>query len=413
MVDRKPSAPDKRQRRTDHKQGQWKLDGAQHHEKLDRAGRNLVQGVWQLDDERGDEHRTGEEERIEPGEKSHDQQRSADELGPGGGMTEEDRDPVVRGDVGGELAGTSGGTDLGPSMRNEDQPGPDTQEQGRNIQGPAAHTASWRRIDSLVAPLAIFVCFYVATLILLEWLRFPLPQWMALFSVGVATAGTIAVWEGGHWNLGFFVSPRLALPEFVTGCFWGVAIIGACTILVVLSSNIREAPGSGFPWRDLVITFIPAALHEELLFRGYAFQRLFRWRKGFALIFVAFVFAALHMNNSSVTVLGLTNVFLGGVLLGLAYARFERLWFPIGLHTAWNLMIGPILGHEVSGYEPMRTVFVERGTGHPLVTGGDFGLEGSIWMTVIEIAAIVVISILMNFRRAPRVAGPRPEGVNP
>ena len=98
--------------------------------------------------------------------------------------------------------------------------------------------------------------------------------------------------------------------------------------------------------------------------------------------------------------LGLTNVFLGGILLGLAYARFERLWFPIGLHTAWNVTIGPILGHEVSGYESMRTVFVERGGGAPWITGGDFGLEGSVWLTAIAIVAIG----LMNIRSASRVA---------
>jgi membrane protease YdiL (CAAX protease family) len=410
MVDRVPSTPDQGQRHADHQQGQRELDGAQRHEKLDRAGRNLVQGIGQLDDEHGDEHRTGQEESIEPGEKSHDQQRGADQLGPGSGMTEEGRDSVVRGDVRGELAGTSGGADLGPAMRKEDQPGSDTQEQGRNIQGPGAHTASWRRIDSLVAPLAIFVCFYVATLILLEWLGFPFVQWLGLLAVCVATAGTIAIWDHGTWNLGLFVSPRLALAEFFSGSFLGAAVIGVCTLLVVLSSNIREEPGSGFPWLELVTTFLPAAFHEELLFRGYAFQRLYRWRRGFAIVFVALVFAGLHANNSAVTMLGLTNIFLGGVLLGLAYARFERLWFPIGLHTAWNLMTGPILGHEVSGYESMRTVFVERGTGPTLVTGGDFGLEGSIWMTAIEIAVIVALS--MNFRRAPRVAGPRPEEVN-
>lgn len=236
---------------------------------------------------------------------------------------------------------------------------------------------------------------------------------MALLAVVTATAGTILLWEGGRWNLGLLVSPRLALKELFSGALWGIAIIGACTVLVVLSSNIREEPGTGFPWRELLTIFIPAALHEELLFRGYAFQRLYRWRRGFALVSVALVFAALHANNSSVTMIGLTNVFLGGILLGLAYARFERLWFPIGLHTAWNLMTGPILGHEVSGYESMRTVFVERGSGSVLVTGGDFGLEGSIWMTLIEIVAIVVMSILMNIRKPPRVAGAQPEGMNP
>jgi uncharacterized protein len=250
------------------------------------------------------------------------------------------------------------------------------------------------------------VCFYVATLILLGWLHFPFAQWMGLLAVGAATAGTIAVWDGGRWNLGIFVHPRLALTDALSGSLWGIAIIGACTLLVVLSSDIREEPGSGFPWLELLITFIPAAAHEELLFRGYAFQRLYRWRKGVALVLMAFIFAALHANNSSVTMLGLTNVFLGGILLGLAYARFERLWFPIGLHTSWNVMIGPILGHEVSGYESMRTLFVERGTGSPLVTGGDFGLEGSAWMTLVEIIAIIVMTLLMNIRRPPRVAGP-------
>jgi hypothetical protein len=91
--------------------------------------------------------------------------------------------------------------------------------------------------------------------------------------------------------------------------------------------------------------------------------------------------------------LGLTNVFLGGVLLGLAYEKYGRLWFPIGLHFAWNVMSGPVLGHEVSGYESMTTVFVERGQGAAWLTGGDFGIEGSIWMTLTELTAIAFLAI--------------------
>lgn len=225
----------------------------------------------------------------------------------------------------------------------------------------------------------------------LAWIRFPLRYWTGFICVGVATALTIAIFEHGEWPLGLFVPPRLAARELVAGIAWGVALIGTCAILVVLSTDVRHEPGRGFPWLELVTVFIPAAVHEELLFRGYPFQKLLRWNRAFALLFIAFVFAALHARNTAVTVLGLANVFLGGILLGLAYERYARLWFPIGLHLAWNLMTGPILGHEVSGYYAGTTLFTERGGGATWLTGGEFGIEGSAWMTVVEIAAIVLM----------------------
>ena len=223
-------------------------------------------------------------------------------------------------------------------------------------------------------------------------LGFPLRYWMGLISVAVATTITIAIWERGAWPLGLFVPPRLAAREFAIGAAWGSLLIGSCALLIVLSTNVRHQPGRGFPWLELLAVFAPAALHEELLFRGYPFQKLLQANRTFAYLFVAFVFAALHAGNNAVTLLGLMNVFLGGILLGLAYERYRRLWMPIGLHLAWNLMSGPILGDEVSGYASDATVFVERGTGVWWLTGGNFGIEGSVWMTAVELAAIAVLA---------------------
>jgi membrane protease YdiL (CAAX protease family) len=248
------------------------------------------------------------------------------------------------------------------------------------------------------------VFFYVATLILLTWMRFPLIQWAGLIAVGVSTVLTIAIWERWHWSIGLFVSPRLALPESLRGLWWGFVLISACALLIVLSSNVRHEPGNGFPWLDLLLVFLPAVLHEELLFRGYPFQKLLRWNRPFALLVMAIVFAGLHAGNSAVTTLGLVNVFLGGILLGLAYERFGRLWFPIGLHLAWNLTTGPIFGHEVSGFESMRTLLVEAGSGPDLLTGGEFGIEGSVWMTLTELVAIaLMIRGTTNMMRAAGV----------
>ena len=250
--------------------------------------------------------------------------------------------------------------------------------------------------DRIVGPLVLFIAFYVATLLLLMWLRFPFIQWTGLVCVSVATALTVAICERGRWSLGLFVPPRLAIPECLLGVIWGLALIGGCALLVVLTTDVRHDPGLGFPWRELLTVFLPAAVHEELLFRGYAFQKLHRWNRAFAIYFVAVVFAALHTGNTAVTPLGLLNIFLGGVLLGLAYERYQRLWFPIGLHLAWNVMSGPILGHEVSGYDSMATVLVERGDGPVWLTGGEFGIEGSVWMTVTEVVAIVLLRIRLR-----------------
>lgn len=255
--------------------------------------------------------------------------------------------------------------------------------------------------ERVIAPVFLFVSFYVATLILLSWIRFPFQQWIGLISATVASVLTILILDHGRWDLGLFVPPRLAVREFLIGSAWGIALIGIAAIVVILTTQVRHGPGRGFPWRELAAVFLPAAIHEELVFRGYPFQKLVRVNATFAVIAIALLFGALHANNSSVTPLGLLNIFLGGVLLGVAYLRYRRLWFPIGLHLAWNLMTGPILGHEVSGYQGFETVLTESGQGPWWLSGGEFGIEGSVVMTAVELLAIaLLLSRISSARRA-------------
>lgn len=398
-VERVAAATREQQRGADREECQRQLDSPERHEQLDRTGRNLVQRVRKLHDERRDEHRRGEEERIDTGEKSEDQERASGELGPGGEMAEDRGDVVVRGHVGGERGGATVAGDLRPAVRDEDQSRGEAQQQGSKITGHSGHASSaagaFKRraleADRFLAPLLLFVCFYVATLFALAALRFSSPYWAGLVSVTIATSVIAGIWERGPWPLGLFVAPRFAARELAIGIASGTLLVGTCALLIVLSTNIRHEAGRGFPWRELVIVFVPAVLHEELLFRGYPFQKLLQWNRGVAYGVGTLVFAGLHAGNTAITVLGLGNVFLGGILLNLAYERYRRLWFPIGLHLAWNVMSGPILGHEVSGYAGEATLFVERGAGPWWITGGEFGIEGSAWMTAVELAGIVFL----------------------
>lgn len=265
--------------------------------------------------------------------------------------------------------------------------------------------------DHVIAPIVLFVSVYVATFVMLALVGVLAGQWRGLGAVIVASAVSIVLAERGQWELGFFVPPRLALGELAKGAFWGGLLVGFCAVVVALATSLRHVPGPGLPWRELWVVFVPAVIHEELLFRGYPFQKLIQWRPPLTIILIALAFAALHTGNNNVSIIGIINIFLGGVLLGFAYLRYRRLWFPIGLHFAWNLMLGPIAGHEVSGYVPSESLLLTLDDRGPdWLTGGAFGMEASVVMTVVEAAAIALLW-RANMIRTRRVSVGAEKGV--
>lgn len=244
--------------------------------------------------------------------------------------------------------------------------------------------------------LALFVLSYVSLVAiataLVRLAHLPLGQWAWLAGGTGATVLTIAIAERGRWSLGLAAPPRTAVRELLFGAFFACALIIAADGLVLASTAVRHGRGSGLPWLELIAVYLPAALHEELVFRGYPFQKLRTFHRPFAIAAMSFVFAAMHMGNRGITPLAFVNLVLAGVLLALAYERYERLWFPIGLHFAWNLLCGPILGYDVSGYISEATLLTTRGRGAPWLTGGTFGIEGSIWMVVVELGGIAFLA---------------------
>ncbi|MDQ6803182.1 MAG: CPBP family intramembrane metalloprotease [Acidobacteriota bacterium] len=213
-------------------------------------------------------------------------------------------------------------------------------------------------------------------------------QWAALLGVICATALTIRIIERGRWRLGIFVPPSIAAGDFVRGGLFAMLLILAVDAAALLTTNLRHVRGPGFPWLELMTVFAPAAVHEELLFRGYLFQKMRMWSRTGAIGITSIVFAALHLSNRGVSTIAIFNLIIAGVLLALAYERYQRLWFPIGIHFVWNVLSGPILGYGVSGYAAETTVFRTIGAGPLLVTGGAFGIEGSVWMAAAELGGI-------------------------
>ena len=78
-------------------------------------------------------------------------------------------------------------------------------------------------------------------------------------------------------------------------------------------------------------------------------------------------------------------------MLAAAFVYTRRLWLPIGIHFAWNFVQGAVFGVAVSGNEA-KGLLQSTLSGPSLLSGGDFGAEGSIFaVAVCLIAGIYLI----------------------
>ena len=247
-------------------------------------------------------------------------------------------------------------------------------------------------VDRFIAPIALFGSLYLATFLIVGRAAFRMgwlyPQLAALLSVSFATWVTLFLIDRRSVRIGFAVPP---LPDFLTGALLGAALIGLADGLIFFFADLRHVRGGGFPWPELVTVFAPAAFHEELLFRGYVYQKLRAVHRLLAIALTSIVFAALHAGNNAITLLALGNLVLAGVLLALAWEARRTLWLPIGLHLSWNLVSGPILGYSVSGYVARQALVRTLVRGPVWLTGGAFGVEGSVCVTAVECAAVALL----------------------
>jgi membrane protease YdiL (CAAX protease family) len=196
--------------------------------------------------------------------------------------------------------------------------------------------------------------------------------------------------------------------EFLLGGAIGAGFIITSVMLVAALGGytVAWAPTDVFNTVLLAVAVsLGAAVIEELVFRGLALQAIEKFVGPWvAIAITALLFGALHIMNPAATLWSSFAITIeAGVLLGAAFVWRRNLWFAIGLHFAWNA-IQSLFGIPVSGHRSPG-LFETTVHGDAWLTGGDFGVEGS----VIAIGVSLMISALMvvaavRRRRAERVA---------
>jgi uncharacterized protein len=183
------------------------------------------------------------------------------------------------------------------------------------------------------------------------------------------------------------------LKDLLFGSLVGAASLLLATAIAAIPGGLSFTLNSPFMFETVGKTlltslpiFVIAAAGEEAIFRGYPLQTMTRSHLAWvAVIITSVVFSWGHLENPN-AVPGFTfaNTAIAGVWLAVAYLKTRSLWFPLGIHWAWNWTLGAVMGLPVSGIERLTPEPLLRASdlGPAWLTGSSYGIEGGAACTI-------------------------------
>jgi|GEM_PF-890097 len=239
-------------------------------------------------------------------------------------------------------------------------------------------------------------------------------QWLAQLAIGIGIgvgiilATLLVPLAIGHYQVSFLTTasstgdasslsyspllqPSQALALLGATSLWEEAYFRGCWMLglaLLLGSLSRPVLGKG-------------------AFLSLPFQ-LILW--GNAAVLSSALFTLRHLDNPHIGGLAIFNIFLAGLLFGVLLLATHSLTLIWGLHFAWNAAL-VLPGLPVSGYRlVLRWHLVEltaRTSG--LTTGGAFGPEASVPLTVVLVILIVLLARMLPARVRALLGGDEKE----
>ena len=197
------------------------------------------------------------------------------------------------------------------------------------------------------------------------------------------------------------VARQGAVAAGARGVLIGLALFGAVMVNIASAAKYEiNGLGSVTGAVTLFGVMTAAAVSEELLFRGILF-RIIEERAGswIALALSGLLFGLLHLANPDATLWGAIAIAIeAGGMLAAAYVATRKLWLPIGLHFGWNFAESGIFSTGISGAHTHQGLLDSTLSGPQLITGGDFGPEGSVYSVVWGVLLTVVFMWLAHRR---------------
>lgn len=194
-----------------------------------------------------------------------------------------------------------------------------------------------------------------------------------------------------------------AVSHYFRGLLTGLILMCLITGLTVLTGAAKISVVSDINFGIILLYFsgwLIQGMSEEFIFRGYLMNTVGGKHSAAAALAVSSVaFALAHITNPGISLLALINLVLFAAFAGLYMICSDDIWGACAIHSIWNFTQGNIFGISVSGNgncdSILRTAAVSE---NALLTGGKFGIEGSIFTTIVLAAATAILLI----KAAPR-----------
>lgn len=225
---------------------------------------------------------------------------------------------------------------------------------------------------------------------------------------------------------------RAPVGHLLRGLLLGAALMVLVVVVLLLLDGLMiydgyrgamfagEHGGSAWLWVALAVGVSPAVVHE-LLLRGvvlrFVEQGLGTWAG--LLVSAAASGAMVLPLMPGWMVLPLVPQWTGlvsqargpilsaavvGLMLGALYVLTRSLWLVVGVHSAWNLVQGLVVGSRVGDGSEWGGLWGSSPTSGPaLLTGGYFGVEASI-VAALVCGVVAVVALVPVVRRGLVVA---------
>lgn len=232
----------------------------------------------------------------------------------------------------------------------------------------------------------------------------------SLFATAIGTFLSIlycrTIEHRSYGSMGF--RKRKAVPHYLMGLVVGVVMMSAITGLSVVT-GISEISMTADIQIGMILLyffgFFIQGMSEEVIFRGYFMNTLGGKHSAAAAILISSVgFAIAHLANPGITVLAFVNLTLFGIFAALYMICFDDIWGACAIHSIWNFTQGNIFGISVSGTGEAASVFRTTAVSDKAwLSGGEFGIEGSILTTVVLVAASVIVLLCIKKNQSAEI----------
>ena len=192
---------------------------------------------------------------------------------------------------------------------------------------------------------------------------------------------------------------RGAVSQYLSGLGVGFAMFAAVVGLGTVLGGFRfEGFTDSFRPGILLLFlggFLFQGMFEEAMCRGYIMVSLARKNSVLLAVIVnASIFGLMHAFNPGFGPLPVVNLVLFGFFASVYMLRTGNIWGVAAIHSIWNFVQGNFFGLSVSGMPLMPTVFRFSSTDNALISGGDFGPEGGLPVTVVLVVGIALVLLV-------------------